>query len=294
MKLVSGGGAVALRSYSMWSMYLGLACLLIPNGLWAAFEIEADPYAIGAGALVFFVAGIAGRVIDQDQSGRLVRAVFLAIFVLGGILAGGGVFQAVAEDIILPDPPAQIEAQMEGPIEGPIEARLVPVMADPPGGAGLASQGLASDQEFLAIAVPFVARWEGLRLEAYRDLVGIWTVCYGETKGVRPGDRYTRAECEAMLAREILDYRRGLHVYFLPQTKAALLPAARDLAFVSLAYNAGIAGAGKSTAARRLNAGQVAAACEALTWWNKAGGKVVRGLVRRRADEYGLCMRGVA
>jgi lysozyme len=223
-----------------------------------------------------------------DQSGAVVRAVFLAAFVLGALLAGGGVVRAVVEDLSLPDPgpSAQIEAG--------IEAGLVPVMADPRARSLPASGGLASDQEFLAIAVPFVARWEGLRLEAYRDIVGIWTVCFGETKGVRPGDRYTRAECEAMLAREILDYRRGLHVYFLPQTKAALLPAARDLAFVSLAYNAGIAGAGKSTAARRLNAGQVAAACEALTWWNKAGGKVVRGLVRRRADEYGLCMRGVA
>jgi GH24 family phage-related lysozyme (muramidase) len=57
--------------------------------------------------------------------------------------------------------------------------------------------------------------------------------------------------------------------------------------------NVGIAGAGKSTATRRLNAGDIAGGCQALTWWNKAGGRVVRGLVNRRAEEFALCMDGL-
>ena len=154
--------------------------------------------------------------------------------------------------------------------------------------------GVAAPDPFEAQAVAFIGRWEGLRLEAYQDIVGVWTVCYGETKGVKPGDSYTRAECDAMFAREVVEYQRGLHGYFTPETLAERLPVPRDVAFVSLAYNVGIAGAGKSTATRRLNAGDITGACEALTWWNRAGGRVIRGLVRRRTEEQALCLEGVS
>jgi len=49
----------------------------------------------------------------------------------------------------------------------------------------------------------------------------------------------------------------------------------------------------RSTALRRLNAGDISGACEALTWFDRAGGRVIRGLQNRRADEYRLCMEGV-
>ena len=132
-----------------------------------------------------------------------------------------------------------------------------------------------------------------MRNHAYLDLVGVPTICFGHTKGVRLGDHMTDAQCAALLRSEVLEYREGLHGYFSADTKAQRLPAARDAAYTSLAYNVGIRGAGRSTATRRLNAGNVAGGCQALTWWNKAGGRVVRGLVRRRADEYRHCMIGV-
>jgi len=147
--------------------------------------------------------------------------------------------------------------------------------------------------KFDAVAVPLIAKWEGLRLEAYQDIVGVWTVCYGETKGVRPGDRYTKAQCEAMLAREVREYREGLHRYFTAETKAQRLTPHRDAAYTSLAYNAGVRAIGKSTATRRINAGNIAGGCKALSWWNKAGGRVIRGLVNRRAEEVALCLRGL-
>ncbi|WP_306150757.1 lysozyme [Roseovarius sp. MMSF_3281] len=146
----------------------------------------------------------------------------------------------------------------------------------------------------LSVAVPLIAKWEGLRTTAYRDIVGVWTVCYGETKGVRPGDSYTKAECRAMLAREVAEYRDGLHEHFTPETKQHRLTPERDAAYVSLAYNVGIGGAGRSTATRRLNAGDIRGGCKAIGWWNKAGQRVVRGLVRRRADEVTLCLKGLA
>ena len=101
------------------------------------------------------------------------------------------------------------------------------------------------------------------------------------------------AQCADLLEREAVEYREALHVYFTPETLSQRLPPERDAAYVDLAYNAGVRGAGRSTATRRLNAGDVAGGCQALTWWNKAGRRVVRGLVRRRSDEYRLCMMGL-
>jgi len=150
----------------------------------------------------------------------------------------------------------------------------------------------STEASFLIEAVPLVARWEGKRNSAYRDIVGVWTICYGHTKDVRAGQRMTDRQCADLLAQELLEYRLGLRRYFTPETVASRLPAKRDAAFVSLAYNVGIRGTGRSTATRRLNAGNVPGACEALTWWNRAGGRIIRGLVRRRTDERKLCLDG--
>jgi GH24 family phage-related lysozyme (muramidase) len=150
---------------------------------------------------------------------------------------------------------------------------------------------------FLVVAIPFVGQWEGLRNHAYLDRIAsppVWTVCYGETKGVKQGDYYTDKECADMLGRELVAYRSSLHKYFTPQTINSRLTPERDTSYVDLAYNAGIRAAGRSTATRRLNAGNISGGCQALTWWNKAGGRVIRGLVNRRAASYGLCMKGLS
>jgi GH24 family phage-related lysozyme (muramidase) len=149
---------------------------------------------------------------------------------------------------------------------------------------------------FLAVAAPLVMQWEGKENAAYLDRIAsppVWTICYGETRGVKAGDLRTDAQCRDMLHAGLAEYRARLHKHFTPDTLASRLTPNRDAAYVSLAWNVGIAGAGRSTATRRLNAGDVAGGCEALTWWNRAGQRVVRGLVNRRADEYRLCMVGV-
>lgn len=150
---------------------------------------------------------------------------------------------------------------------------------------------------FLLVAFPLVAKWEGKENHAYLDTIAsppVWTICYGETRGVKGGDYKTDAQCKAMLEAGLVEYREKLHVYFTEETKRHRLTPERDAAYVSLAWNVGIRGAGRSTATRRLNAGDIAGGCQALTWWNRAGGRVVRGLVNRRADEYRLCMKGVS
>lgn len=150
--------------------------------------------------------------------------------------------------------------------------------------------------EFLSEAVPLVGKWEGKTNRAFLDTIASpprWTVCYGETRGVQRGDRYTDAECAEMLGEAILTFRSGLHKAFTEMTRQRRLTPKRDAAYVSLAYNAGIYAISRSTAVRRLNAGDIAGGCEAIGWWNRSGGRVVRGLVNRRKEDVAYCMAGL-
>lgn len=151
----------------------------------------------------------------------------------------------------------------------------------------------ATADQTLSIAVPFIAREEGKRNTAYRDIVGVWTICYGSTRGVRAGMVMTDQQCLGLLYDEVAEYRQGLHRYYTPATISIRLPPTRDAAYTSTAFNCGIAAIGKSTATRRLNTGDIVGGCEALTWWNKAGGRVIRGLFGRRGREQALCLIGV-
>lgn len=144
----------------------------------------------------------------------------------------------------------------------------------------------------IAIAVPVTANFEGLWLTAKVDTIGTGkpvTWCYGETEGpVKVGQRFTKQECDAMLAAKLPRYAdeiaKCIRVPISDKTRAA---------FISFAYNVGSAGFCKSTAARRLNAGDTRGACDALMMWNRAGGRVVRGLTNRRAAERRLCLEGI-
>lgn len=158
---------------------------------------------------------------------------------------------------------------------------------------GAANARAATEDETMKVALPVIAEFEGLRLDAYLDVVGVPTICYGSTSGVRLGQRKTKAECDAMLRREVAAYRLGWHAYLTADTIVLRLPPTRDAAYTSLAYNVGIRAAGRSTATRRLNAGDVPGGCTAIGWWNKAGGRVILGLSRRRGIEVDLCMEGL-
>ncbi|NBE05919.1 glycoside hydrolase family protein [Rhodobacter sp. CCP-1] len=149
--------------------------------------------------------------------------------------------------------------------------------------AGVAGLGAA-----LAAAVAIIAPWEGVELRAYRDIVGVPTICYGETRGVQMGDVATLEECQTMLARGVAEFERAIRPC-LP----AVLPAETRAAFISAAYNIGSAGFCRSSMSRRALAGDLRGACDALLMWNKAGGRVVRGLVNRRNAERALCLQGL-
>lgn len=137
----------------------------------------------------------------------------------------------------------------------------------------------------VAAAVAIIGPWEGLRTDPYRDLVGKWTVCYGDT--TVPMRRYTTAECTALLEAQVERYMEGIgQCIHGPVTTNQLA------ALTSWAYNVGVAAACNSTLVRQLNAGQPAAVwCEQLLRWDYSGGKRVRGLTNRRQAEREVCLQ---
>lgn len=139
-----------------------------------------------------------------------------------------------------------------------------------------------------AIAVMCVSGFEGLRQVAYNDPVGIPTICFGETKGVKLGQKATVEECKAMLAESL---ERADQAVMLC-TKVTL-PDKRRAALVSFTYNVGGTAYCKSTLLRKLNAGDTVGACDELLRWVTARGVTLPGLVNRREQERSLCMAGL-
>lgn len=143
-----------------------------------------------------------------------------------------------------------------------------------------------------AIAVPA----EGLRRAAYRDPVGIPTICFGSTRGVQMGDVATVEQCRAMLDAEMLEAIETVE-RCVPELPAEVLAA-----FADAVYNIGpriACDPEQSTAARMLRAGDLDAACRQLPRWDKArvpgvGLVTLPGLTKRRAVEMELCLRGLA
>lgn len=137
----------------------------------------------------------------------------------------------------------------------------------------------------LAIAAPIVAKWEGVRYAVYLDPIGIPTVCYGHTgPDVKLGQSYTKAECDALLQADMAEadaiVRRCIPVPMLRHVEAAL---------VSATFNLGPQVVCGSTLQRKAMANDWPGACVELDRWNKAGGRQMRGLTLRRADERKLC-----
>lgn len=136
--------------------------------------------------------------------------------------------------------------------------------------------------------VELIKRFEGLELEAYQDIAGVWTIGYGHTGAdVKPGMTITEREAEALLRKDL-----GPREDAVNRLTSVPLNQNEFDALVSFVYNVGADAFRKSTARKRLNRGDRVGAAEALTWWNKAtvAGvlREVTGLTRRRAAEKAL------
>src|SRR5690606_36817959 len=86
------------------------------------------------------------------------------------------------------------------------------------------------------LAITLVGGWEGLRLHAYQDVVGVWTACYGETAGIKPGMKFTKDQCDVMFIGSLADHEAGMRQCL---TSPDALPEKSYVAFVSVTYNIG-------------------------------------------------------
>lgn len=146
----------------------------------------------------------------------------------------------------------------------------------------------------LGIAAAVAAPFEGLRQWAYYDPPGVLTVCYGHTKTVIKGRKYSIEECKALLTADMTEA-----VNYVERC-APGLPVHTAAALADAVFNLGpkvVCDTKASTLARLLQAGDVAGACNQLPRWDKArvGGMMVAlpGLTKRRAAERNMCLEGL-
>jgi len=141
---------------------------------------------------------------------------------------------------------------------------------------------------YVVLAVSMITVWEGYQKVGWHDPIdpkGVNTVCYGHIEDVQIGETYTKTQCEEMLASDLPRYEamvnKCIHVKMPPHRHAAI---------ISFTYNVGGGALCKSSVARKLNAGDVQGGCDALLLYNRANGKVIRGLENRRQAERKYCL----
>lgn len=141
-----------------------------------------------------------------------------------------------------------------------------------------------------AAAIALIEEYEGFRPRWYRDPAGVWTIGYGHTDAAghprhvdNPDLAITKADARTILERDLPRYEAYV-------TRLVKVPMNENQfgALVSFTYNLGAGSLASSTLLRKLNAGDYAGAAAEFPRWNKAGGKVLNGLVRRRAAERAL------
>ena len=172
------------------------------------------------------------------------------------------------------------------PIEPNRQPRIEPLVDNPPQvgkGKLIAIVGAAA----AALLVPLVGQFEGKRNDPYKDIVGVITVCYGETRVQMR--RYSDAECSQMLSDGLADFAKPV----LARNPELAGRPNQLAAAVSLSYNIGPANYAKSTVARRFSAHDWRGGCDAFLAWDMAGGRHVAGLTRRRQAERSICLTGL-
>lgn len=136
--------------------------------------------------------------------------------------------------------------------------------------------------------IALIKQFEGCKLTAYQDSVGVWTIGYGWTqpvdgKQIRAGMAIKQETAERLLKTGLVSYESDVSRL----VKVGLTQGQFD-ALVSFTYNLGARSLSTSTLLRKLNAGDYAGAADEFLRWNKAGGKVLNGLTRRREAERAL------
>ena len=125
-----------------------------------------------------------------------------------------------------------------------------------------------------------IKKFEGCKLEAYKCYAGVWTIGYGHTTGVKEGDVCTQEEAEKLLRGDIFKFEE----YVQDSVKVDLDQSQFD-ALVAWTFNLGPGNLRSSTMLKKLNNGEYESVPFEMRRWNKAGGKTLDGLIRRRQAE---------
>ena len=152
--------------------------------------------------------------------------------------------------------------------------------------------GIATDEMHISPSgIDLIRNFESLRLNAYDDGVGVWTIGYGTTKypngiRVKKGDTCTLDQAKAYMQNDLKSFEQTVN-----NTVKVPLNQNQFDALVSLAYNIGSTAFKNSTLVRQLNEGNYKAAANQFNVWVNAGGKRMQGLVNRRAAERTLFLK---
>jgi len=131
--------------------------------------------------------------------------------------------------------------------------------------------------------IELIKHFEGCELEAYKCAAGVWTIGYGHIKGVTSDSVITQEQAEQMLVEELNEYEGYIN-------NMVTVPLSQNQfdALVSWVYNLGGGNLKASTLLKVVNSGEFTGVPEQIMRWNKAGGKVLEGLTRRRQAEADL------
>ena len=131
-----------------------------------------------------------------------------------------------------------------------------------------------------AEGLALIKKFEGLELKAYKCAAGVWTIGYGHTKDVQEGDEWSESHADHMLEVELEEFEE-----YINDSVTVTLSQNQFDALVSWVYNLGPANLKASTMLKVLNSGDYEGVPAQIQRWNKAGGKVLEGLIRRRKAE---------
>ena len=134
-----------------------------------------------------------------------------------------------------------------------------------------------------------IKEYEGLKLVAYLDSVGVPTLGYGHIKGVKIGDRCTAAQAEEWLRADVQDAEACVNLGVTSTVNQNEFDA-----LVSFVFNLGCGNFRKSTLLKKLNDSDYDGASLEFARWNRAGGLEIAGLTRRRQAEAELFDRDTA
>jgi lysozyme len=139
----------------------------------------------------------------------------------------------------------------------------------------------------MTTAKDLIKQFEGCKLSAYQDVIGVWTIGYGHTGNVQPGQNITQAEADQLLMKDL-----GRTIAEVDAMVKVPLNQNQMAALYDFAFNLGVNALRNSTMLKLINTGQEASG--EFVKWNHAGGKVVDGLTRRRLAERALWLTSMS